>query len=144
MKAEKKSILLQKINLWVFLILKLSIFSISNLKSLTLYLAILIIVVIALLFIQAALRISLDVSLGEMSNATLFFKYICTFSISGIFIYKMYWECKYVFMIITISLLFLEITMIFIIAYRYKILRSLKKLIHIKKIQHKDVNEDIT
>ena len=125
-KVSKENVLLHKINMWAFLIVQILIFIIADVNSIDFYF-VLGITIFAILFLtQGIFRISLDLSLNDISKISLTFKYVCTLAVSCIFIYQMYLKSNFVFMAISLSLFVMEILIIFVIAYRYKILRMIK------------------
>lgn len=133
MKVSKENVLLHKINMWAFLIAQILIFIIADVNSIDFYFVLGIIIFAILFFIQGICRISLDLSLNDISKIGLTFKYTCTLAVSCIFIYQMYSKSNFVFMAISLSLSVMEILLIFVIAYRYKISRMIKRLIQVNR-----------
>ena len=73
-------------------------------------------------------KIDLDVLLKDMSIGSTIFKYLCSFSLAGIIIYRMYEDSHTLLLILAILVVVIEVIAIFVIRYRYKILNKFKKI----------------
>lgn len=128
MKTNDKEMILHKINIGISVGTELLIEQGSHVKiwNLSIILLLIMLALFGLDFIKY--KIDLDVLLKDMSIGSTIFKYLCSFSLAGIIIYRMYEDSHTLLLILAILVVVIEVIAIFVIRYRYKILNKFKKI----------------